>query len=92
MSLRWRYAWRDLWHHKTRTLLVVISIAVGVFAFGSILGTMATLNRDLPVKYAEVAPASAILHTSPFDEAMADAIRRMPTVAQAEARLLLRAR
>ncbi|MCB0062180.1 MAG: FtsX-like permease family protein [Caldilineaceae bacterium] len=92
MSLRWRYAWRDLWHHKTRTLLVVISIAVGVFAFGSILGTMATLNRDLPVKYAEVAPASAILHTSPFDEAMADAIRRMPTVAQAEARFLLRAR
>lgn len=92
MSLRWRYAWRDLWHHKTRTLLVVISIAVGVFAFGSILGTIATLNRDLPIKYAEIVPASATLHSAPFDEAMADAIRRMPTVAQAEGRFRLRAR
>jgi putative ABC transport system permease protein len=92
MSLRWRYAWRDLWYHKTRTLLVVISIAVGVFAFGSILGTIATLNRDLPVKYAEIAPASAILHTAPFDEAMADAIRRMPTVGEAEGRFRLRVR
>ncbi len=92
MSLRWRYAWRDLWHHKTRTLLVIISIGVGVFAFGAILGTITTLNRDLPVKYAEIAPASAIIHTSLFDEAMADAIRRMPTVARAEGRFRLRVR
>ncbi|MEZ4673779.1 MAG: ABC transporter permease [Caldilineaceae bacterium] len=92
MSLRWRYAWRDLWYHKTRTLLVVLSIAVGVFAFGSILGTISTLNRDLPIKFAAIAPASATLHTSPFDEAMADAIRRMPTVAQAEGRFRLRVR
>jgi len=92
LSLRWRYAWRDLWYHKARTILVVLSIAVGIFAFGSILGTIATLNRDLPIKYAEIDPASAIVHTSPFDEAMADAIRRMPGIAQAEARLLLRVR
>ncbi|MCB0085225.1 MAG: hypothetical protein KDE47_30000 [Caldilineaceae bacterium] len=92
LSLRWRYAWRDLWYHKTRTLLVVLSIAVGIFAFGSILGTIATLNHDLPIKYAEIQPASAIIHTAPFDETMADTIRSMPTVAQAEARFLLRAR
>jgi putative ABC transport system permease protein len=92
MSLRWRYAWRDLWHHKARTLLVVLSIAVGVFAFGSILGTIATLNRELPLKYVAIAPASATLHTAPFDEAMAGAIRRMPTVAEAEGRLRLRVR
>lgn len=92
VSLRWRYAWRDLWHHKTRTALVVLSISVGIFAFGSILGTIATLNRDLPIQYAAIEPASAIIHTSPFDEKMTDAIRRMPTVATAEGRFLLRAR
>jgi len=91
-SLRWRYAWRDLWYHKSRTLLVVLSIAIGVFAFGAILGTIATLNRDLPIQYQAIAPASAILHSSPFDEAMADAVRRMPTVAHAEGRFRLRVR
>ncbi len=91
-NLRWRYAWRDLWYHKSRTLLVVLSIAVGVFAFGAILGTIATLNRDLPIQYQAIAPASAILHTAPFNGAMADAVRRMPTVAHAEGRFRLRVR
>lgn len=92
MSLRWRYAWRDLWHHKTRTLLVVISIAVGVFAFASILGTVTTLNRELPLKYAAIAPASAIIHSAPFDDAMVESVQRMPVVAKAEGRLRLRVR
>lgn len=91
-GLRWRYAWRDLWFHKTRTLLVVLSIAVGIFAFGSILGTIATLNRDLPLHYQAIAPASAILHSTPFDQAMVDAIQRMPAVASGEGRFQLTAR
>ena len=32
-GIRWRKVFRDLWGNKTRTLLVVLSIAVGVFAF-----------------------------------------------------------
>jgi len=31
LSPRWRKVLRDLSHHKTRTLLVVLSIAIGVF-------------------------------------------------------------
>ncbi len=38
---RWRKVLRDLWSNKTRTLLVVLSIAVGVFAVG-------TIARKLP--------------------------------------------
>ena len=91
-SLRWHYAWRDLWHHKTRTLLVILSIAVGIFAFGSILGTIVTLNHDLPLQYRAIEPASAILHVSPFDENMAAAVRRMPAIAAAEGRFQLRVR
>jgi putative ABC transport system permease protein len=33
---RWKKVIRDLWMNKSRTLLVVLSIAVGVFAFGTI--------------------------------------------------------
>ena len=36
---RWRKVLRDLWSNKTRTILVVLSIAVGVFAVGMIAGS-----------------------------------------------------
>ena len=36
---RWRKVLRDLWSNKTRTLLVVLSIAVGVFAIGMVGGS-----------------------------------------------------
>ena len=32
LSPRWIKVIRDIWSHKTRTLLVVLSIAAGVFA------------------------------------------------------------
>ena len=86
VGLQWRYAWRDGWLHKTRALLVILSIAVGVFAFGAILGAVTILQRELPIQYQAIEPASAILHAMPFDEAMVDAVRRMPTVASAEGR------
>ena len=34
LSPRWRKVWRDLWSNKTRTLIVLLSIAVGVTAIG----------------------------------------------------------
>ena len=36
LNPRWRKVLRDLWGNKTRTALVVLSIAVGVFAVGMI--------------------------------------------------------
>ena len=38
-SSRWHKVINDLWGNKTRTLLVVLSIAVGVFAVGMIAGS-----------------------------------------------------
>ena len=39
---RWIKVPRDLWSHKMRSLLVVLSIAVGVFAIGTIAGPVAS--------------------------------------------------
>ena len=36
MNVIWRKLWGDLWGNKVRTLLVVLSIAAGVFAIGAI--------------------------------------------------------
>ena len=47
MSVIWRKVWSDLWHHKARTLLAVISIAAGVFALGAIFGMIDQLIPNL---------------------------------------------
>jgi putative ABC transport system permease protein len=71
---------------------VILSIAVGVFAFGIISGAANTLLTKLPVEYLAVQPASAILHTAGVDDATVDAIARMPEVAVAEGRRSARVR
>ncbi len=86
-SLRWRKAWRDLWLHKLRSLLVILSIAVGIFAFGLILGARQTITQELRQKYMAVVPASATVHASAINEGMVETIRRMPQIAAAAGRL-----
>jgi putative ABC transport system permease protein len=86
-SLRWRKAWRDLWLHKLRSTLVVLSIAVGVFAFGLILGARQTITSELPRHYLSVIPASATFHTTLVDDGMVETIQHMPQIAVAEGRL-----
>ena len=89
---RWSKVRRDLWVNKTRTILVVLSIAIGVFAFGVIAGARTTLLREVNQGYLAINPASATLRTDPFDEALVESIARMPEVSEAEGRRSVRAR
>jgi putative ABC transport system permease protein len=83
---RWRKVLRDLWHNKTRTLIVVLSIAVGVFAVGMIASMQIMLSNDLAASYAAIDPASAVLFPAPFDEELVQTVRRMEGVREAEGR------
>jgi len=83
---RWRKVLHDLWDNKFRTLLVVASIAVGVFAIGVIAGTFVLLSEDLSGSYARINPANIELITDSFDPDFVDVIRRMDGVAEAEGR------
>jgi putative ABC transport system permease protein len=83
---RWRKVLHDLWSNKARTLLVIASIAVGVFAIGVITGAYVLLTEDLSASYAAVNPANIDLITDPFDPAFVDAIRGMDGIADAEGR------
>ncbi len=91
-SPRWRKVVRDLVHNSTRTMLVVLSIAVGVFAFGTIMAGRIVLQRELRSSYLATNPASAILTTAPFDEDLVKAVRGVPGVAQAQGRRAVAAR
>ncbi len=85
-SPRWRKVLRDLWSFKWRTLLVALSIAVGVFAVGVVTQTFGAVRNQLVVEYPKSNPASATLITSPFDDDLLQSIRKMDGIAHAEGR------
>jgi putative ABC transport system permease protein len=87
MNTRWRKVWRDLWANKTRTLLVLLSIAVGVTAIGMVMGAQIIVDESLPAAYAAVNPASATIYSlATFDEDVVAAVEEMPEVGEAEGR------
>ncbi len=84
---RWRKVLGDLWSNKTRTILVVLSIAVGVFAVGMIAGSQVMLAHDLKAANDAANPISASINTDePFDDELVQTVRRMPGVDDAEGR------
>ena len=83
---RYRKILRDLSGHKTRTLLVVLSIAVGVFAVGSIMHARLILARDMNGTYQAANPAHATLYTDSFDDELVWSVRKMSAVTAAEGR------
>ena len=83
---RWRKVFRDLWYNKTRTLLVVFSIAIGVFAVGMVLHTNLLVAERVREDYNESRPASATLYASGIDDDMVQTVKNMPNVAEAEGR------
>lgn len=67
---RWKKVWVDLWQNKTRTLLVVLSIAVGVFAVGVVANSFFIVRQDMAADYAAVNPHTARIYTSDFDDSL----------------------
>jgi putative ABC transport system permease protein len=92
LSPRWRKVLRDLWHNKARTVIVVLSIAVGVFAVGMIVSMQIMMENDLSASYAAINPASAELYPAGFDEDLVEVVRRMDGVREAEGRRDIRVR
>ncbi len=83
---RWCKVWADFWTNKIRTLLVVVSIMVGVFAIGMVDNATSMFKRDLDQSWRGVAPASATLYAEPFDEDMIQSLRRVKSVQSADGR------
>ncbi len=89
LSPRWRKVLRDLSGNPVRTVLVVLAIAVGVFAVGVVTYTFSIVSQELALSYSKANPASATLITDSFDDDLVQTVRRMPGVADVEARSTL---
>ena len=53
-STRWLKVLNDLIGNKTRTLLIVLSIAVGLFAVGTIVSARTILSTEMDRSYAAI--------------------------------------
>lgn len=82
----------DLWDDKTRTSLVVASIAVGVFAIGMIITAFVILKADINHSYASVNPPNIEIQTDPFDEDLVRVMEKIPGVEEAEGRRVIQIR
>lgn len=87
MTPRWKKVVADLRANITRTLLVAMSIAVGVFAVGMIAEGRERMIRGMSEDYLAGNPFSFFISTDePFDEDLVEAVRNVPGVGEAEGR------
>ena len=89
---RWHKVIRDLTSHKLRTLLVVLSIAVGIFAIGVVMGGRGVLMREFDTDYLSSAAPSAEFITTDYDASLVRSIANRSDVRAAEGRRQLLAR
>ena len=85
MSVAFRKVWRDLWNNKGRTVLVVLSIAVGVLALGMITTSNNLLTRQMTAAQRASQPSNLILYLNgTIDDETVKSIARLPDVLEAE--------
>lgn len=85
---RWRKVIRDLWGNKLRTVLVVLSVAAGGFAFGLVAIGRDVLQSELRDQYRATNPAHIVFTLSPFDDDLVQAVAGLREVAEAEGRVV----
>ena len=57
MSVVWKKVWRDVWARKGRTVQVVLSIAVGVFAVGLTMGLLDVMEDRMTATWRSAVPS-----------------------------------
>ncbi len=93
LRARWYKVLHDLLGSKIRTVLIVLSMAVGLFAVGIILSARDILSAGLASSFAAINPSSGVVHTMElFDEDFLTSVRAMRDVQEADARRTIGAR
>lgn len=85
MSVIWKKVWFDLWNHKLRTLLVVLSIAAGVFAVGTTFGLVEQLIPTMDASHRSTSPSHAtMILLQPVDRDTILNLKKIPGVLDIE--------
>lgn len=92
MNVRRTKILRDLLVNKSRSLLVILAVAVGVAAFGLMITGRVVLEENLREGYAGTQPAHTILSLSPFDKSLLKHVQSLDYILLADARRVDQAR
>jgi putative ABC transport system permease protein len=92
MRPRWRKVIHDLIDNKSRTVLVVLSIAVGVFSIGVIAGTFMIISNDMSKGYAANNPMNIEIRGEGFSESQVSLVANMRGIEDAEGRRVVNMR
>jgi len=82
----WRKILSDMTGNPTRTMIVVFSIAIGIFAVGFVASSYILLSRCLTGNWQSINPANVQISCDAFEEDMVETVRKIPGVADAEGR------
>lgn len=77
---RWIKVLKEIWENKTRSVLVVLSLAIGVATVGMINSAAIYVKRDLFGAFSDGNPASLQIYLSPFQDDVATAVEDMREV------------
>jgi putative ABC transport system permease protein len=91
-SVRARKVVGDLGASKARSALVVLSIAIGVTAVGTVVGARALMGDSLAAAQEQGRFPAATLRTDPLDPELLARLRELPGVEALEARRLVAVR
>jgi len=92
VTATWRKVIADVWRARTRAVLVVLAIAIGLAGFFAVLSTYTILRRELNLGYLATNPASAVVHTDAIDETLLASVVARDDVEDADARRVVSAR
>jgi putative ABC transport system permease protein len=87
ISPRWRKVIRDVWDNKSRTILVVLSIAIGVFAFGGLFIARVIGETAMDAQYQLTNSPQITMSLPPFDDHFVGWMARQPHVSGAQGRI-----
>jgi putative ABC transport system permease protein len=86
MSSRWKKVWADFWSNKPRTVLMILTITVGVFAVGFVKNMTVMVNRYMEEDYQTANPSEATINSFPLTEELVENLRKLPGVGGLEGR------
>src|ERR1044072_1082415 len=86
MSSRWKKVWADFWINKSRTFLTIITIAVGVLAFGFNSNLGQYMAESMDNDYLSASPSEATVYAGPLNDDMVKIAREVPGVDAVEGR------
>ncbi len=85
MKMAFRKVWRDLWRNKGRTLMVIMSISVGVMAVGMVVSANTLTLGQMSRSHVESNPAHAMIWLAgSVDEDTIRSLERLPSVRDIE--------